>query len=149
VGSGSACASAQSKARKNFIPLRGRDIHSLSGGERQRVALARAIILNEPIILLDEPFTGLDYDTAAKIQLELKKVQRELSITILMVTHHQYEASVLSDKIAILHEGIIQQYGTPQDIATNPKNTFVENFVKKADIFFHPEDGQARRRADG
>jgi spermidine/putrescine transport system ATP-binding protein len=106
-----------------------RRVQALSGGQQQRVAVARAIV-NEPLVLLlDEPFSALDYKLRKKMQLELKRLHRRLGITFLFVTHDQNEAISLSDRIVVMNSGRIEQIGTPQQIYEEPDNMFVAEFV--------------------
>ena len=109
--------------------LARRRVQALSGGQQQRVAVARAIV-NEPLVLLlDEPFSALDYKLRKKMQLELKGLHRRLGITFLFVTHDQNEAISLSDRIVVMNAGHIEQIGTPQQIYETPDNMFVAEFV--------------------
>lgn len=103
----------------------------LSGGQQQRTAIARALVMSPDILMLDEPFSALDVSLRQKLKVLLKQCQSEFGITILYVTHDQEEAFSLSDRIAILHEGRIQQIGTPKTIYKYPKNEFVNGFVHK------------------
>lgn len=109
--------------------------NQLSGGQSQRVAIARAIV-NEPLVLLlDEPFSALDYHLRRSMQLELKQLQRKLGLTFIFVTHDQKEALSLSDRVVVMNEGRIAQVGTPTDLYENPKNRFVAGFIGEANIF--------------
>lgn len=101
----------------------------LSGGQRQRVALARAIVSEAPICLMDEPLSNLDAKLRAQMRSEIRRIQRELNITMIYVTHDQVEAMTMGDRIMILHEGEIQQVGKPVDIYNNPANPFVAKFI--------------------
>lgn len=101
----------------------------LSGGERQRVALGRAIIRRPKVFLLDEPLSNLDLKLREVMRLELKRMHEELKITTLYVSHDQGEAMVLSDKIAVMHSGVAEQIGTPEEIYHQPANIFVAKFV--------------------
>ena len=101
----------------------------LSGGERQRVALARALINEPTILLLDEPLSALDLKLRKQMQLELKALQRKVSITFVYVTHDQGEALALSDRIAVINDGKILQVGTPSEIYDSPENRFVADFI--------------------
>ncbi|OIK13042.1 ABC transporter ATP-binding protein [Bacillus sp. MUM 116] len=103
--------------------------HQLSGGQQQRVALARALVMEPKVLLLDEPLSALDAKIRKNLQRELKRIQRELEITTIFVTHDQEEAMTLSDKIFIMNEGNIVQSGSPSDIYTSPVNTFVAKFI--------------------
>ncbi len=109
--------------------LAQRRVQALSGGQQQRVAVARAIV-NEPLVLLlDEPFSALDYKLRKQMQLELKRLHRRLGITFLFVTHDQGEAISMSDRIIVMNAGHIEQIGTPQEIYEAPDNMFVAEFV--------------------
>ena len=101
----------------------------LSGGQRQRVALARAIVSESPICLMDEPLSNLDAKLRAHMRTEIRRIQRNLGITMIYVTHDQVEAMTMGDRIMILHEGKIQQVGKPIDIYNNPANPFVATFI--------------------
>ena len=101
----------------------------LSGGQRQRVALARAIVSEAPICLMDEPLSNLDAKLRAQMRSELRRIQRELNMTMIYVTHDQVEAMTMGDRIMILHKGEIQQVGKPIDIYNYPANPFVATFV--------------------
>ena len=101
----------------------------LSGGERQRVALARALVLEPQVLLLDEPLSALDPQLRRQVRSELKDLQRRSGVTFLFVTHDQEEALELSDFIAVMHAGAIQQVGTPREIYTQPRTRFVASFV--------------------
>ena len=112
-----------------------RNIDSLSGGQQQRVAIARAIV-NEPrVLLLDEPLGALDLKLRKEMQIELKKIQKQLGITFIFVTHDQEEALTMSDTVVVMNKGVIQQMGTPQDIYNEPKNSFVAKFIGESNIF--------------
>lgn len=101
----------------------------LSSGQKQRVALARALIRKPPVLLLDEPLGHLDAAQRQRVRRELKLLQREFGYTTIVVTHDQLEAMTLSDRMAVMDEGIIQQFGTPDEIFDDPANLFVANFV--------------------
>jgi spermidine/putrescine transport system ATP-binding protein len=106
----------------------------LSGGQQQRVAIARALV-NEPmVLLLDEPLGALDLKLRKEMQHELKKIQQEVGITFVYVTHDQEEALTMSDKIVVMNEGEIQQIGTPTDIYNEPENRFVADFIGESNI---------------
>jgi len=107
----------------------------LSGGQQQRVAVARAIVNQPLVVLLDEPFSALDYQLRKKMRLELKQLQRQLKITFVFVTHDQEEALSLSDRIAVMDHGIIEQVGTPREIYETPCNLHVAEFIGEANIF--------------
>jgi putative spermidine/putrescine transport system ATP-binding protein len=101
----------------------------LSGGQRQRVALARAIVNEPDVLLLDEPLGALDLKLRQGMQLELKRIQREVGITFVFVTHDQEEALTMSDRLAVLNEGQIQQLGTPIEVYEHPASEFVAGFI--------------------
>lgn len=107
---------------------------AMSGGQRQRVAIARALINNPRVLLLDEPLGALDLQLRRQMQLELKHLQKELGITFVYITHDQEEAINMSDRIVILHNGKIEQVGTPAEIYDNPKTAYVAGFVGSANI---------------
>jgi len=107
----------------------------LSGGQKQRVALARAIIIKPRVLLLDEPLSALDKALRLQMQIELKRIQREIGITTILVTHDQEEALTLSDQIGILNDGKLVQQGTPLDIYEQPCNLFAARFLGDANIF--------------
>ena len=114
--------------------MENRPVTQLSGGQQQRVALARALAIHPAILLLDEPLSNLDAQLRKTTRTELKRLQRRLGITTIYVTHDQDEALALSDRIAVMHEGIMQQVGTPQEIYHAPKNLFVMNFIGSCNV---------------
>jgi putative spermidine/putrescine transport system ATP-binding protein/spermidine/putrescine transport system ATP-binding protein len=101
----------------------------LSGGQQQRVALARALVINPQVLLLDEPLSALDKNLRAEMQVELKQIQRRVGITTVFVTHDQGEALSLSDRIAVMSNGVIQQISEPGDVYRRPANSFVASFI--------------------
>jgi ABC-type Fe3+/spermidine/putrescine transport system ATPase subunit len=103
--------------------------HQLSGGERQRVALARALVLAPDVLLLDEPLSALDPQLRKQVRAELKDLQRSIGVTFLFVTHDQEEALSLSDRIAVMNAGAVEQIGTPREIYQRPKTKFVASFL--------------------
>ncbi|GAA3931964.1 ABC transporter ATP-binding protein [Microbacterium soli] len=114
------------------VQLEGRENHyptQLSGGQQQRVALARALISRPSVLLMDEPLGALDRNLRGHLQHEIRRVQREFGITTIYVTHDQDEAFTMSDRIAVMNNGGIEQLGTPADIYRNPKTLFAANFV--------------------
>ena len=111
-----------------------RDVTKLSGGQQQRVAIARALVNEPKVLLLDEPLGALDAKLRKEMQGELKKIQKEVGITFIFVTHDQEEALSMSDTVVVMHEGIIQQVGTPEDIYNEPENRFVANFIGESNI---------------
>lgn len=116
---------------------------NLSSGQKQRVALARALIRKPPVLLLDEPLGHLDASARTRVRRELKLLQREFGYTTIVVTHDQLEALSLSDRIAVMNGGIIQQFGTPDELFDDPANQFVADFVGEPGINLFP--GVVRR----
>ena len=108
--------------------------HQLSGGQQQRVALARSLIMTPQVLLLDEPFSNLDAKLREEMRLELKTLQKKTGITIIFVTHDQLEAMVLSDRVVVMKDGLIQQIGTPREIYQKPSNRFVADFIGTANF---------------
>ena len=119
------------------VSLKGfenRRINELSGGQQQRVAIARALVNRPKVLLLDEPLGALDLKLRKDMQLELKKIQQQVGITFIYVTHDQEEALTMSDTIVVMDKGCIQQIGTPEDIYNEPKNAFVADFIGESNI---------------
>ena len=108
----------------------------LSGGQRQRVAMGRAIVRNPKIFLFDEPLSNLDALLRIKMRLEIKKLQREMGVTSIFVTHDQVEAMTLADRLAVINNGIIEQLGTPIEIYNNPQSIFVAGFIGSPQMNF-------------
>ena len=106
----------------------------LSGGQQQRIAIARALLLEPWVLLLDEPFSALDAKIRGQMREELKRIQQSLGITIVFVTHDQEEAMALSDRIAVMRQGDIEQVGTPASIYDNPENEFVAGFIGQMNL---------------
>ena len=106
----------------------------LSGGQQQRVAIARALVNEPKVLLLDEPLAALDLKLRKEMQYELKRIQQEVGITFIFVTHDQEEALTMSDKIVVMNGGEIQQVGTPEEIYNEPANRFVANFIGESNI---------------
>ena len=106
----------------------------LSGGQQQRVAIARALVNRPKVLLLDEPLGALDLKLRKDMQIELKRIQQQVGITFIYVTHDQEEALSMSDTIVIMDKGTIQQIGTPEDIYNEPKNAFVADFIGESNI---------------
>lgn len=121
--------------------------HQLSGGQRQRVALARAIVTNPKVLLLDEPLSALDKSLRIDMQIELKRIQHEIGITTIFVTHDQEEALTLSDKIGILRQGEMIQAGAPREVYSNPTDVFTAEFLGEAN--FLSKDGKGIFRVEG
>lgn len=107
----------------------------LSGGQQQRIAIARALALKPKFLLLDEPMSALDAKVRNKLRMDIKKLQRELGITTIMVTHDQEEAITMGDRIAILNEGNIMQIGKPQEVYQKPSNLFTAKFIGETNCF--------------
>ena len=115
-----------------LVGLKGyedKKISQLSGGQKQRVAIARALINKPQILLLDEPMSALDVKLRKKMQIELKKIQEEVGITFILITHDQDEALTLSDRIIVLNDGVIQQIGIPEEIYNDPENLWTALFI--------------------
>ncbi|MDR6997828.1 ABC transporter ATP-binding protein [Neobacillus niacini] len=108
--------------------------HQLSGGQRQRVALARAVVFDPPVLLLDEPLGALDKQLRLQMQFEIKKLQDNLKITTISVTHDQEEALTMSSRICIINDGEIEQTGTPREIYEKPQNRFVADFIGETNL---------------
>jgi len=127
--------------------LRDREATKLSGGQQQRLALARALVMEPKLLLLDEPLSNLDAKLRELMRFELKRLQRELRITTVYVTHDQSEALALSHQVAVMNQGRIQQIGTPRDIYERPQTQFVADFVGTTNFV----DGRvvAREAGDG
>ena len=111
-----------------------RSISQMSGGQQQRVAIARSLVNEPEILLLDEPLGALDLKLRKEMQLELKRLQREMNITFVYVTHDQEEALTMSDTVVVMNGGKVQQIGTPEDIYNEPKNAFVADFIGDSNI---------------
>ncbi|MEH7344481.1 ABC transporter ATP-binding protein [Bacillus sp. JJ1532] len=109
--------------------------HELSGGQQQRVALARSLVVRPKVLLLDEPLSALDAQIRKHLQVELRMIQRELNMTMILVTHDQEEAMSVSDRIFVMNKGKIAQEGTPSEIYTRPKTEFVANFIGRYNVF--------------
>jgi spermidine/putrescine transport system ATP-binding protein len=129
----------------NLTGLEDRYPNQLSGGQQQRVALIRSLVLRPAVLLLDEPLAALDRKLRKEMQVELKRIQREVGITFMNVTHDQKEALILSDRIAVMKDGEIIQLGTPGEIYESPRTTFVADFMGASNIF----PGRAGTRKDG
>ena len=119
------------------VSLKGfedRKVTALSGGQQQRVAIARALVNRPKVLLLDEPLGALDMRLRKDMQQELKRIQQQMEITFIYVTHDQEEALAMSDTVVVMNEGIIQQIGTPEDIYNEPRNAFVADFIGESNI---------------
>ena len=112
----------------------------LSGGQQQRVAIARALVLKPAVLLLDEPFSALDAKIRAQMREELKRIQREAGLTVIFVTHDQEEAMAISDRIAVMKQGCIEQLGHPTEIYDDPHSRFVAEFI--GEMNFVEQNGQ-------
>ncbi len=109
--------------------------HQLSGGQQQRIALARALAVEPRVLLLDEPLSALDAEVRVALRAEIRRIQSSLAITTVYVTHDQEEALSISDKVVVMHKGLIEQIGTPEDIYRMPKTRFVATFIGTANQF--------------
>ena len=118
----------------NLSGFEKRHVDTLSGGQQQRVAIARAIANRPKVLLLDEPLAALDLKLRKDMQKELRRIQRQLGITFIFVTHDQEEALTMSDRVVVMDKGRIQQVGTPQDIYNEPQNAFVADFIGESNI---------------
>lgn len=114
----------------------------LSGGQRQRVALARALVIEPPVLLLDEPLSNLDANLREEMQFEIRRIQREVGITTLMVTHDQAEALSISDRVVVMQAGRITQIDEPYKLYEHPRTRFISGFVGKANMLPGDVDGQ-------
>jgi putative spermidine/putrescine transport system ATP-binding protein/mannopine transport system ATP-binding protein len=112
----------------------GRKPRELSGGQQQRVALCRALVYRPPVILMDEPLGALDKKLRDQLQVEIKSIQQELGLTVIYVTHDQEEALVMSDRIAVMRNGLIEQFDTPRELFERPKTPFVADFLGAANF---------------
>lgn len=117
---------------------------NLSGGQQQRVAIARAAVNQPRVLLLDEPLSSLDYRLRKTMQIELKQLQRTLGITFIFVTHDQEEALSMSDRVVVMHDGVIEQVGTPRQVYEEPSSLNVANFIGEANLF----DGEIVKLGD-
>ncbi|HXL04027.1 MAG: ABC transporter ATP-binding protein [Firmicutes bacterium] len=130
--------SAKTRHALSLVGLEGmeeRPPGSLSGGQQQRVALARALVVEPKVLLLDEPLSNLDARLRAQMRIEIRKIQQALNMTSMYVTHDQEEAMSLSDRIAVMNHGRIEQIGTPQDVYARPANRFVADFMGSKTTF--------------
>ena len=129
------------KEMLSLVQLEGyekRAVSELSGGQKQRVAIARAVVNEPKVLLLDEPLGALDLKLRRQMQLELKRMQKQLGITFIYITHDQEEAINMSDRIAVMHDGVFEQIGTPDEIYYRPKTSYVANFVGNANVIHCP-----------
>src|SRR3989449_6878671 len=126
----------------------------LSGGQQQRVALARALVKEPSVLLLDEPLSNLDARLRHEVRGEIKRLQKDLAITSIFVTHDQVEALTMADRVALMRDGKLQAYGTPEELYARPGNQFVAEFIGTPPMNFFPADLGARNgsvvaRTDG
>ncbi len=124
--------------------MEGRMTNQLSGGQQQRVALARALVIEPSVLLFDEPLSNLDAKLRVSMRTEIRRIQQEVGITAVYVTHDQSEAMALSDRIIIMNKGVVAQMGTPQEIYYHPVNEFVADFIGEANFLrgtFERQDG--------
>jgi ABC-type Fe3+/spermidine/putrescine transport system ATPase subunit len=137
--------------------VEGRKPKQLSGGQQQRVALARALVMEPKVLLLDEPLGALDLKVRRQLQIELKRIQETVGVTFVYVTHDQEEALAMSDRVAVMSAGLIEQVGTPREIYDSPSSPFVAdfigetNFIERDGTMFavRPERVQLRPEGDG
>ncbi|OOM71497.1 ABC transporter ATP-binding protein [Clostridium sp. BL-8] len=127
-----------------LVGFENRKPDQLSGGQKQRVAIGRALINRPKVLLLDEPLGALDLKLRKQMQFELKRLQKKLGITFIYVTHDQEEALTMSDRIAIMSGGNLEQIGTPKEIYEKPKSKFVADFIGESNLFY----GVAKKRED-
>jgi iron(III) transport system ATP-binding protein len=125
--------------------LAHRQATDLSGGQQQRLALARALVMQPPLLLLDEPLSNLDAKLREDMRFELKRLQRDLGITAVYVTHDQVEALAMSDAIAVMRQGVIEQVGKPREIYEWPASRFVADFIGTSNFI----DGKVERKEPG
>ncbi|MEM0024480.1 MAG: ABC transporter ATP-binding protein [Thermofilaceae archaeon] len=119
--------------------------HQLSGGQQQRVALARALVINPSVLLLDEPLSNLDAKIRVNVRTEIRKLQKKLKITTIYVTHDQEEALVLSDRVAVMRMGEVEQVGTPFEVYYNPGSAYVADFIGQVNML----QGEVRSTREG
>ena len=134
---------AEGLRKVNLTGYESRYPGQLSGGQQQRVALARALVLNPDLLLLDEPLSNLDAKIRVQVRAEIKKLQRQLGITTIYVTHDQEEALSLSDRVAVMKDGRVQQVGAPKELYERPRTRFVADFVGTNNLV----PGRVRERA--
>lgn len=130
-------------------PLLDRLPSELSGGQRQRVAVGRAIVRNPDVLLMDEPLSNLDASLRVKMRTEIRQLQRTLNMTVIFVTHDQEEAMVLSDRIAVMRDGVVQQFAEPMTVYNDPTNHFVASFIGSPQMNFLPAELTGRQFGDG
>lgn len=144
------------KKVKNILEITGLEALSdrypkqLSGGQRQRVALARALVIEPKLLLLDEPLSNLDAKLRLSMRIEIKRIQSQLGITSVFVTHDQEECFSISDKVAVMNKGVIEQFDTPEEIYNNPKTEFVARFIGFENFFdLTPTEDWKYKAVDG
>jgi len=125
---------AEAVALVSLGGLESRYVHQLSGGQRQRVALARAVVPRPRVLLLDEPLSALDAKLRREMQVELKSLQRKIGVTTILVTHDQEEALAMSDRVAVMNAGRIEQLGTGEDVYHRPRSAFVAEFLGESNL---------------
>jgi spermidine/putrescine transport system ATP-binding protein len=125
---------AEAVALVSLGGLESRYVHQLSGGQRQRVALARAVVPRPRVLLLDEPLSALDAKLRREMQVELKSLQRKIGVTTILVTHDQEEALAMSDRVAVMNAGRIEQMGTGEDVYHRPRSAFVAEFLGESNL---------------
>ncbi len=140
---------ARALAKVNLAGYEKRSPTTLSGGEQQRVALARAIVTGPRVLLLDEPLSALDLKLRKGLQEELRRLQRDLAMTFVFVTHDQEEALAMSDRIAVMNRGRVEQVGSPEEIYERPATRFTAEFVGSGNFFEGTGDGRSVRTKDG
>ena len=140
---------AATLALVNLSGLEARLPSQLSGGQQQRVALARSLVVEPEILLLDEPLSNLDAKLRERMRIELKELQRRTGITFIYVTHDQAEALALSDQIAVIHSGRLQQFGSPDEVYMRPKNRIVADFMGHVNFLPDKVDGAGLVRLAG
>ncbi len=127
--------------------MEGRMTNQLSGGQQQRVALARALVIEPSVLLFDEPLSNLDAKLRVSMRTEIRRIQQEVGITAIYVTHDQSEAMALSDKIIIMNKGVVAQMGTPQEIYYHPVDEFVADFIGEANFLKGKMTGTSGKHA--
>ena len=127
--------------------MEGRMTNQLSGGQQQRVALARALVIEPSVLLFDEPLSNLDAKLRVTMRTEIRRIQQEVGITAIYVTHDQSEAMALSDRIIIMRSGVVEQIGSPQEIYYHPVNEFVADFIGEANFLKGRLEALSNRRA--
>ena len=127
--------------------MESRMTNQLSGGQQQRVALARALVIEPSVLLFDEPLSNLDAKLRVQMRTEIRRIQQEVGITAIYVTHDQSEAMAISDKIIIMDKGVVAQMGTPQEIYYHPVNEFVADFIGEANFLRGPMVGKEDKYA--